>query len=104
MSSALKHALQGTQLVLDDNYAFLSGLVAADFPEGLALLGDVGDETRAVLTAIDKIRMPHQFPKIFSAESIRTRLEASLEVPTGALGRLQGTAYNVFVHALVSHY
>ena len=44
-----------SQLVLDDNYAFLSGLVAADFPEGLALLGDVGDETRAVLTAIDRI-------------------------------------------------
>ena len=44
-----------SQLVLDDNYAFLSGLVAADFPEGLALLGDVGNETRAVLTAIDKI-------------------------------------------------
>jgi 2-iminobutanoate/2-iminopropanoate deaminase len=37
---------------MDDHYAFLSGLVAADFPEGLAVLGDVGAETRAVLSAI----------------------------------------------------
>lgn len=39
-------------VVMDDRYAFLSGLVAADFPEGRAVLGDVGAETRAVLTAI----------------------------------------------------
>ena len=44
-----------SQVVLDEHYAFLSGLVAADFPEGQALLGDVGRETRAVLTAIVKI-------------------------------------------------
>jgi 2-iminobutanoate/2-iminopropanoate deaminase len=37
---------------MDDHYAFLSGLVAADFPEGLAVLGDVGAETRAVLSTI----------------------------------------------------
>ena len=37
---------------MDDHYAFLSGLVAADLPEGCAVLGDVGAETRAVLTAI----------------------------------------------------
>ena len=41
-----------SQVVLDDDYAFLSGLVSADFPEGQAMLGDVGRETRAVLTAI----------------------------------------------------
>ena len=41
-----------SQVVMDDHYAFLSGLVAADFPEGCAVLGDVGAETRAVLTAI----------------------------------------------------
>lgn len=39
-------------VVMDDRYAFLSGIVAADFPEGRAVLGDVGAETRAVLTAI----------------------------------------------------
>ncbi len=44
-----------SQVVLDDRYAFLSGLVAADFPEGLAVLGDVGAETRAVLAAIGRI-------------------------------------------------
>lgn len=41
-----------SQVVLDDRYAFLSGLVAADFPEGQAVLGDVGAETRAVMEAI----------------------------------------------------
>ena len=43
------------QVVVDDHYAHLAGLVAADFPEGQAVLGDVGEETRAVLRAIDKI-------------------------------------------------
>lgn len=41
-----------SQVVMDDHYAFLSGLVAADFPEGRAVLGDVAAETRAVLTAV----------------------------------------------------
>lgn len=41
-----------SQVVTDDRYAFLSGLVAADFPAGQAVLGDVGRETRAVLGAI----------------------------------------------------
>jgi len=40
---------------MDDHYAFLSGLVAADFPEGRKVLGDAGAETRAVLTAIRDI-------------------------------------------------
>ncbi len=44
-----------SQVVMDDHYAFLSGLVAADFPEGLAVLGDVGAETRAVLSTIRDI-------------------------------------------------
>jgi len=39
-------------IVKDDTYAHFSGLVAADFPEGQAVLGDVAEETRAVLTAI----------------------------------------------------
>jgi len=41
-----------SQVVIDDQYAFLSGLVAADFPAGIAVLGDVAAETRAVLEAI----------------------------------------------------
>ena len=44
-----------SQVVIDDNYAYLSGLVAADFPEGQAILGDVKKETGAVLSAIDRI-------------------------------------------------
>ena len=43
------------QVVMDDRYAFLAGLVAADFPEGLAVLGDAGSETRAVLDAIGRM-------------------------------------------------
>ena len=40
--------------VLDDNYAFLAGVVAADFPEGRRMLGDVGAETTAVMTVIKR--------------------------------------------------
>jgi len=42
-------------MVLDENYAYLSGLVAADFPEGQAVLGDVEKETQAVMTAIGRM-------------------------------------------------
>lgn len=41
-----------SQIVLDDNYAYLAGLVAADFPEGQTVLGDVSKETHSVLTTI----------------------------------------------------
>ena len=40
---------------MDDCYAFLSGLVAADFPAGIEVLGDVTAETRAVLQAVGSI-------------------------------------------------
>jgi 2-iminobutanoate/2-iminopropanoate deaminase len=41
-----------SQIVMDGTYAHFAGLVAADFPEGQAVLGDVGKETRAVLNVI----------------------------------------------------
>ena len=41
-----------SQIVLDDRYAYFAGLVAADFPRGLAVLGDVGAETRVVMGVI----------------------------------------------------
>lgn len=41
--------------MLDDRYAYLSGLVAADFPAGLEVLGDIAAETRAVLGVIGDI-------------------------------------------------
>lgn len=44
-----------SQVLLDDRYAFLAGLVAADFPEGMKVLGEVGAETRAVLATIGDI-------------------------------------------------
>ena len=40
-----------SQIVLDDCYAYFAGLVAADFPEGVAVLGDVAAETRVVMDA-----------------------------------------------------
>ena len=44
-----------SQVVIDDHYAHLAGLVAADFPDGIAVLGEPGRETRAVMTMIGKI-------------------------------------------------
>ena len=41
-----------SQVVIDDTYAHLAGLVAADFPAGQSVLGKPYDETRAVMTAI----------------------------------------------------
>ena len=44
-----------TQVVIDDHYAHLAGIVAADFPAGLKALGDVAAETGAILTLITDI-------------------------------------------------
>ena len=44
-----------SQIVLDDCYAYFAGLVAADFPDGVAVLGDVGAETRVVMGAISEM-------------------------------------------------
>ena len=44
-----------SQVVTDDRYAYLAGLVAADFPQGQAVLGDPGKETTAVMQAILEI-------------------------------------------------
>ena len=44
-----------SQIVLDDCYAYFAGLVAADFPDGVAVLGDVAAETRVVMCAISEI-------------------------------------------------
>ena len=44
-----------SQIVLDDFYAYFAGLVAADFPDGVAVLGDVAAETRVVMGAISEM-------------------------------------------------
>ena len=44
-----------SQVVIDNHYAHLAGLVAADFPEGEAVLGDPARETAAVLSVIQRI-------------------------------------------------
>ena len=44
-----------SQVVIDDHYVHLAGLVAADFPAGMKTLGDVGEETNAILNVIKQI-------------------------------------------------
>ena len=44
-----------TQVVIDDTYAHLAGIVAADFAEGQSVLGDANNETHAVMTMIGNI-------------------------------------------------
>ena len=44
-----------SQVVIDDHYVHLAGIVAADFPEGLDVLGDVFQETKAILIIIENI-------------------------------------------------
>lgn len=44
-----------SQVVIDNHYAHLAGIVAADFPQGLTALGDAGDETSAILRLIGEI-------------------------------------------------
>ncbi len=44
-----------TSVVLDDRYAFIAGVVAADTVKGQTLLGDVAAETREVMETIDKL-------------------------------------------------
>jgi len=41
--------------VIDDRYVFVSGLVAADVPNGQGAIGDVAAETQVVLTALDAL-------------------------------------------------
>ena len=44
-----------TQVVIDDTYAHLAGIVAADFPLGQLALGDANRETHAVMVLIQDI-------------------------------------------------
>jgi len=48
-----------SQVVSDDRYLFLSGVVAADIPGGRALVGDIRAETRLVLTTIGDLLRRH---------------------------------------------
>lgn len=41
-----------SNVVLDDNYAYLSGLVAADVDAGMVVLGDIKAETEVVMKTI----------------------------------------------------
>lgn len=41
--------------VADDRYLHLSGLVAADLPDGAALVGETAREAEAVMAAIDRL-------------------------------------------------
>ena len=42
-------------IVQDHNYAYLAGIVAADFPDGRAVLGDIIAETTAVMRTVRQL-------------------------------------------------
>lgn len=44
-----------SQMVLDENYVFLSGIVASEIPGGKEAMGDIAAETRVVMTWILKL-------------------------------------------------
>ncbi|MEM8688428.1 MAG: RidA family protein, partial [Pseudomonadota bacterium] len=44
-----------TSVVMDEHYAFIAGVVAADTVRGQAVLGDVAAETREVMTTIAEL-------------------------------------------------
>jgi len=45
----------GSHLVMDDRYAYLSGLVAADLPGAEAVIGDVRAETELVMRQVGRL-------------------------------------------------
>jgi 2-iminobutanoate/2-iminopropanoate deaminase len=48
--------------VIDDRYVFVSGLIAADLPDGQAAIGDVAAETRAIMTALERLLAQLEMP------------------------------------------
>lgn len=51
----IEHNAPFSSVVMDDRYAFVAGVVAADFPAGRKVLGDMGEETHAVMSVINLI-------------------------------------------------
>lgn len=47
-----EHSSPYSQMVLDENYVFMSGIVASDLPGGEKAVGDVEAETQVIMTAI----------------------------------------------------
>ena len=41
-----------SNMVVDDDYVFLAGLVAADVEEGMGILGDIREETAVVMNTV----------------------------------------------------
>jgi len=49
------HTAPFSTMVRDSDYVFLSGLVATDMEGGEAVVGDIADETRLVMTTIKRL-------------------------------------------------
>ena len=49
------HTAPFSTMVRDDNYVFLSGLVATEMEGGETVFGDIADETRLVMTTIRRL-------------------------------------------------
>ncbi|GEN22437.1 reactive intermediate/imine deaminase [Halomonas cupida] len=45
----------GSHLVMDDHYVYLSGLTAADLPDGAATLGDIREETHQIMEHLARL-------------------------------------------------
>ncbi len=51
--SIIEHRAPFTSVVMDDRYVFVAGVVAADFPAGRKVLGDIREETHAVMSVVN---------------------------------------------------
>jgi 2-iminobutanoate/2-iminopropanoate deaminase len=67
-----------SHVVIDDRYLFVSGLVAADLPDATAAIGDAGAETRAVMTALERLlgRLELSLANVVRVTAHLTDLEA----------------------------
>ena len=86
-----------SQVVTDDRYAYLAGLVAADFPEGQAVLGDPKKETTAVMQVISEIleEMGLGFSDIVRADVHLSDLRYFDQMDSAYRQFFEGTAFPV---------
>ncbi len=50
-----KPSFPGSHMVIDEHYVFISGLTVADLSNGSAAQGDVQEETRLVMRALERM-------------------------------------------------
>ncbi|PRY64003.1 2-iminobutanoate/2-iminopropanoate deaminase [Vreelandella songnenensis] len=50
-----KPSFPGSHMVMDDHYVFISGLTVADLSNGDAVRGDIQEETRLIMRALQRM-------------------------------------------------